>query len=153
VDNDKAISTLNDLIETCRDGQNGFKEAADNVKNPELKSFFTQCAAERAQCVSALGGEVRRLGGDPEKSGSTAGALHRVWMDIKGTFTGKDDHAILSECERGEDSAVDAFRDALKNQDLPSNILTIVQQQLTVIQRTHDRIKQMRDAKAASSKS
>ena len=152
MDNDKAISTLNDLIETCRDGQKGFKEAADNVKNPELKSFFTQCASERAQCISELGLEVRRLGGDPEKSGSTAGALHRAWMDIKGTLTGKDDHSILSECERGEDSAVDAFRDVLKNQNLQSNTLTLVQQQLTIIQRTHDRIKQMRDAKAASSK-
>ena len=153
MDNDKAISTLNDLIETCRDGQKGFKEAADNVKNPELKSFFTQCASERAQCINELGLEVRRLGGDPEKSGSTAGALHRAWMDIKGTLTGKDDHSILSECERGEDSAVDAFRDALKDQNLPSNIQPVVQQQLTTIQQTHDRVKQMRDAKAAASKS
>jgi uncharacterized protein (TIGR02284 family) len=153
VNNDKTISTLNDLIETCRDGQNGFKEAAENVKNPDLKSFFNQAASERAQCVNELEVEVRRLGGNPEKSGSTAGALHRVWMDIKGTLTGKDDHAILSEAERGEDSAVSAFKDALKSQNLPSNILTIVQRQFTIIQQTHDRVKQMRDAKAATSRS
>ncbi len=150
--NDKAISTLNDLIETCSDGVNGFKEAAENVKNPDLKTFLNQCAAERQQCISELGLEVRRLGGDPEKTGSTAGTLHRVWMDLKGTLTGKDDHAILSECERGEDSAVSAFKDAVNSGNLPSNILPVVQRQLTTIQQAHDRIKQMRDAKAATTR-
>jgi len=153
VDNSKAINTLNDLIQTCRDGLVGFGEAAENVKNPQLKSFFNQAASERAACVQELELEVRRLGGDPSKSGSTAGTLHRVWMDIKGTLTGKDDHAILNEAERGEDSAVSAFRDALKSGNLQGNLLTLVQRQLTIIQQTHDRVKQMRDAKAATTRS
>src|SRR5258707_8783570 len=133
MNNKKIVSTLNDLIETCRDGLNGFKEAAENVKSPDLKNFFTQISNERAKCVQELQLEVRRLGGDAEKSGSTAAALHRVWMDIKGTFTGKDDHTILVECERGEDSAVDAYKDAIK-QGLPTSLLTIVQQQFQTIQ-------------------
>ncbi len=151
MDNKKVVSTLNELIETCRDGLDGFKEAAQNVKNPELKSFFNDAATERAYCVQELQTEVRRLGGEAEKTGSTAGAIHRVWMDIKGTLTGKDDHSILSECERGEDSAVSAFRDVLKERNLPGNLLTIVERQLQIIQKTHDRVKQMRDAKSATS--
>jgi uncharacterized protein (TIGR02284 family) len=150
MDNKKIVSTLNDLIETCRDGLNGFKEAAENVKSPDLKTLLTQISNERAKCVQELQLEVRKLGGEAEKSGSTAGALHRVWMDVKGTLTGKDDHTILVECERGEDSAVGAYKDAIKL-GLPPNILTIVQQQYETIQRDHDRIKQMRDSKAATS--
>jgi uncharacterized protein (TIGR02284 family) len=151
MDNKKVVSTLNELIETCRDGLDGFKEAAENVKNPELKSFFNNAATERAYCVQELQTEVRNLGGEAEKTGSTVGAIHRVWMDIKGTLTGKDDHSILSECERGEDSAVSAFRDALKEGNLPPNVLSIVERQLQIIQKTHDRVKQMRDAKSATS--
>lgn len=151
MDNNKIISTLDDLIETCRDGQNGFKEAAENVKSPDLKSFFNECSTERAQFVNELQLEVRRLGDDPAKTGSTAGALHRVWMDIKGTFTGKDDHSILSECERGEDSAVEVYRDALKL-GLPSTIQQLIERQFQSVKVTHDRVKQMRDAKAASSR-
>ena len=150
MDNDKVISTLNDIIEICRDGQNGFKEAAENVKSTDLKSFFNECSTERAQFVSDIQLEVRRLGGDPQKTGSTAGALHRVWMDIKGTFTGKDDHAILSECERGEDSAVEAYREAIKL-SLPLTIQQLLERQFQSVRQTHDRIKQMRDAKAAGS--
>ena len=151
MDNKKVVSTLNELIETCRDGQNGFKEAADNVKNPELKSFFNQASAERAQFLRELEVEVRRLGGDPEKSGSTTAAIHRVWMDLKGTFTGKDDHSILAECERGEDSAVDAYKEVINSKVLPSNLLLIVERQFQSVQQTHNRVKQMRDAKAATS--
>src|SRR4026209_431556 len=113
MDSKKITSTLNDLIETCRDGQNGFREATENVKSPDLKAFLNEVPTERAQVVNELQLEVRRLGGEPETTGSAAGALHRAWMDIKGTLAGKDDHTILVECERGEDSAVEAYTDAL----------------------------------------
>jgi uncharacterized protein (TIGR02284 family) len=151
MDTDKVISTCDDLIETCRDGQNGFKEAAENVKSPELKTFFNEVAAERAQFVNELQLEIRRLGGEPAKSGSAAGALHRAWMEIKGTLTGKDDHAILAECERGEDSAVEAYRDALKL-GLPTAINQTVERQFQSVKQVHDRVKTMRDAKAAASR-
>ena len=149
MDNDKVISTLNDLIETCRDGQEGFKESSENATSPDLKRFFVEASRERARFVGELQQEVRTLGGNPEKSGSTAGALHRVWMDIKGTLTGKDDASILNEAERGEDSAVKAFEDALK-QGLPANSRSTVQRQFSEIKLTHDRVKQMRDSKSAS---
>jgi len=151
MDSKKAVSTLNDLIETCRDGQNGFKEAAENVTSPDLKTFLNQIAMERAQFVNELQLEVRTLGGDPQKSGSATAAIHRGWIDIKGTLTGKDDHSILSECERGEDSAVEAYKDALKL-DLPSNIRSTIERQFQSVKLVHDRVKQMRDSKAAASR-
>lgn len=151
MDNDKVISTLNNLIETCRDGQNGFKEAAENVASPELKTFFHQVALERSQLVGELQQEVQRLGGNPENTGSTAAALHRAWMDIKGSLTGKDDHSILSECERGEDSAVDAYKDALKDENLPSNLRSTVERQFRSILEVHNRVKQLRDSRSATS--
>ncbi|MFL6215434.1 MAG: PA2169 family four-helix-bundle protein [Blastocatellia bacterium] len=151
MNNDKAVSTLNDLIETLRDGQNGFKEAAENAQNPDLKTFFNQVSLERAQMVGELQQEVHALGQDPENSGSAAAALHRTWMDIKGTLTGRDDKAILNECERGEDSAVRTFQDALKDQDLPTNLRTLIDHQFRQVKLVHDRVKQMRDAQSAVS--
>jgi uncharacterized protein (TIGR02284 family) len=151
VDNNNVTSTLNNLIETCRDGQNGFKEAAENVESPELKTFFNKVSLERAQFVGELQQEVLRLGGDPENTGSTAAAIHRTWMDIKGSLTGRDDHSILSECERGEDSAIDAYKDALKDENLPSNLRSVVERQFSSIQEVHNRVKQLRDSRSATS--
>lgn len=149
MDNDKTIGILNDLIETCRDGQEGFKEAAENSKSPDLKTFFKERSQERARCVSELQQQVQALGGDPEKAGSTAGALHRAWINVKGTFTGKDDGAILNEAERGEDSAVKNFEEAL-NMGLPPNVRTVLEREYRTVKNSHDRVKQMRDARSAS---
>ena len=150
MDSKKVITSLNDLIETCRDGLVGFTEAADNVKRPDLKTFLNQIATDRAQFVTELQLEVRNLGGEPQKSGSTTATIRRAWLDLKGTFVGKDDHSILSECESAEDSTVDVYKDALK-QGLPANILPTVERQFQSIKQVHDRVKQMRDSKAAAS--
>src|SRR5688572_31469331 len=101
--NDEVISTLNGLIEICKDGQDGFKTAAEGVERSELKTLFYEFSQQRATFAGELQNEVRRLGGDPEKSGSVAASLHRGWIDIKSAVTGKDDNAVIAECERGED--------------------------------------------------
>jgi uncharacterized protein (TIGR02284 family) len=142
--NDKAISVLNNLIETVKDGEKGFRTAAEGLKNPQTKSLFGEYASQRAQMARELQDEVRRLGGDPEKSGSTSGALHRGWIDIKSVVTGKDDHAIVAEAERGEDVAKNVYDEALK-EPLPASAQTIVQQQAAKVRIAHDRVREIRD--------
>ncbi|PYS46022.1 MAG: aldehyde dehydrogenase [Acidobacteria bacterium] len=147
-DNDKVISTLNNLIETCKDGEQGFRTAADGVKNGELKTLFLAYSQQRVQFAGELQNEVLRLGGDPEKTGSVAATLHRGWLDIKAAVTGEDSGAIISECERGEDSAVRNYEDALK-EDLPENILSIIERQFTEVKEAHDRIRALKRAEGA----
>jgi uncharacterized protein (TIGR02284 family) len=144
VQNDNAISVLNNLIETCKDGEQGFRTAAEGLKDPQTKALFSEYARQRAQMSRELQDEVRRLGGDPEKSGSTAGALHRGWMDIKSAVTGKDDHAIVAEAERGEDVAKEVYEKAL-NEALPASAQAIVRQQAVKVREAHDRVRAIRD--------
>jgi uncharacterized protein (TIGR02284 family) len=63
---------------------------------------------------------------------------------LKSALTGNDDHAILAEAERGEDTAVKSYRDAL-SKDLPSDIHMVVEQQYREIQQTHNTVKALRD--------
>jgi len=107
VNREELIEYLNDLLETCRDGENGFQTAAEHVKDPELKKFFSQSSDQRAQFASELQSEVRQLGGIPAKTGSVSAAFHRGWMNIKSIVMGGSDDAIVAECERGEDAAVE----------------------------------------------
>ena len=141
---DKAISVLNNLIETAKDGEKGFKAAAEGLTAQDIKHRFLQYSRERAQMTSELQAEVRRLGGDPEHSGSMGGALHRGWLDIKSIVTGKDDHAILAEAERGEDVAKNAFEDALK-ESLPDSAKSLVQQQAVKVRQAHDDVRSLRE--------
>ena len=145
ITNDDVISTVNGLIETCKDGQEGFKQAAEGVESSQLKTAFYEFGQQRAQFVGELQGLVRELGGDPENAGTLAGALHRGWINIKSVVTGKDDAAILNEAERGEDVAKNAYKEALE-QNLPANIASVVQNQYSAIQTAHDKVKAMRDS-------
>ena len=145
------ISTVNSLIETLKDGQRGFKEAADAVKDPQLKTLFNEYSLQRSRFAGELQSEAVRLGESrPEDSSSVTGAMHRAWIDLKSAVTSGDDHAILAECERGEDSAVKEYRDAMGKEELSSPIRQIVSRQYTEVQNAHDRIKQLRDATKTS---
>ncbi|MGB7925850.1 MAG: PA2169 family four-helix-bundle protein [Pyrinomonadaceae bacterium] len=148
IDNNGVISTLNNLIETCKDGQNGFQTAAEGVKNSELKTLFNTYSQQRAQFAGELQGEVRRLGGDPEQTGSVAATLHRGWINIKSAVTGEDENAVISECERGEDSAVSNYKDAL-NENLPADVRAIVERQYAQVKEAHDRIRTLEKASGA----
>lgn len=145
--NDDVISTLNTLIETCKDGQDGFKTASEGIERSELKTVFYEFSQQRAEFSGVLQQLVRSLGGDPEQSGSMSAAVHRGWMDIKSLVTGKDEEAILNECERGEDFAKEAYADALKHA-LPANIADVVSQQSHAILAAHNRVKALRNAEA-----
>ena len=147
-DNDRVISTLNDLIETCKDGQEGFRQAAEGVKHGELKTLFHTYSQQRAQFAGELQNEVRRLGGDPETTASTAGALHRGWINLKAALTGEDEGAVISECERGEDAAVGSYRDALEG-ELPNDLRAIVERQFAEIKEAHDRMRALERATGA----
>ncbi|MEP6786850.1 MAG: PA2169 family four-helix-bundle protein [Acidobacteriota bacterium] len=143
--NDSVISTLNGLIETCKDGEEGFRDAAEGVERSDLKTTFYEFSQQRAQFVGVLQEIVRSLGGEPETGGSMTGAIHRGWIDLKSAITGKDEGAILNECERGEDSAKASYTKALEY-NLPANVSDVIRQQSQAIQAAHNKIKALRDA-------
>ena len=149
---DKSISILNDLIETCKDGQQGFATAAKDAKDAELGRVFSQYAEQRANYIRELQNRVRSLGGDPDKHGSVSGTLHRGWINLKAAVSSDEPHAVLSECERGEDAAVANYRDAMKQTELDTESRALVQRHAAGVQEAHDRIKQLRDSVAYAHK-
>ncbi|WP_447793753.1 MULTISPECIES: PA2169 family four-helix-bundle protein [Pseudomonas] len=151
--NKDAISVLNDLIETSKDGQEGFKTCAEDIKHPELKNLFIQRSADCAAAAAELQAAVRSLGGDPETSTSVSGDLHRRWVDVKAMFTDKDEEVVLNEAERGEDHALKAYKDALEkiSKDNLVSIRDIVERQYHGVQRNHDQVKALRNQARARS--
>jgi uncharacterized protein (TIGR02284 family) len=141
---DNIPSILNDLVETSKDGEKGFRTAADDTKNAELKSIFMRRAEDCAKGASDLQQIVVRLGGKPEQGGSVAGAMHRGWVDVKSKVADRDDLAILEECERGEDVAKAKYRKALE-ETLPDDIRAVVQRQYDGVVKNHDQIRDLRD--------
>lgn len=141
---DNTTSILNDLIETSKDGEEGFRAAAEDTKNAELQPLFLRRAGDCATGASELQQLVTRLGGKPEDSGTVAGAVHRGWVNLKAAVSSRTDLAILEECERGEDVAKASYTKALK-ETLPEDIRVVVQRQYDGVVKNHDQIRDLRD--------
>ncbi|HYN54277.1 MAG TPA: PA2169 family four-helix-bundle protein [Methylotenera sp.] len=144
LNNEDTISTLNNLIEISKDGEEGFRKAAESVDDPQLKTFFLDRSKEVKESVFELQELVRDLGGKPAESTSIGGYLHRRWIDLKTAILSNDNLAVLNEVERGEDVALNAYVDAA-NKELPPQVVLVVLRQLTGARRNHDLVKQLRD--------
>jgi uncharacterized protein (TIGR02284 family) len=136
-------SVLNDLIETNKDGYEGFKKAATDAKTPALKTLFAQYASEREANSRELQNIVNGLGENAETSGSIAGGLHRGWISLKEAVSQRTDKAIIDECEAGEDAAMKNYREAL-TKGLPSDIQAIVEKQFAKVQAAHNRVRDLK---------
>jgi uncharacterized protein (TIGR02284 family) len=148
--NKDIIETLNDLIETSKDGEYGFNACAKHVSTSELKSLFIQRAIECQRAAAELQPFVLQYGGKPEHDGTVAGKLHRGWVAVRGSLTGYSDAAVLEECERGEDAALARYRKALKQDALPPALRAVIERQLVGVQRNHDQVKLLRDQHKAT---
>jgi len=149
MDEKNALSVVEDLIETCKDGQKGYQDAASHAKRSDLKTYFNQQSLERASFAGELEAILIQLGKPDKKvSGSVAASLHRAWIDTKVSL-GAGDHSIVESVEAGEDNAKEAYQKAIAK-DLPENIAQIVRRQAASVQRAHDKVKSLRDTTAAA---
>jgi uncharacterized protein (TIGR02284 family) len=147
--NDDAIKTLNDLLESCRDGEYGFRECAEHTQADHIKTVLHQRAGDCQSAAAELYQLIVDLGGEPDEGGTVSEALHRGWVAVKGTLSGYSDYDMLDECERAEDVALGQYRKSLK-QNLPLNVKAVVERQARGAQLNHDQIKALRDSHKAS---
>jgi uncharacterized protein (TIGR02284 family) len=148
--NDEVIDTLNDLIETCKDGEYGFRTSSEHAKSPELKTVLLDRASDCQRGASELQSLVTQLGGEADTSGSTLGAMHRGWVAVKATLSTYDDKAIMEECERGEDTALTSYRNALAK-PLPPQVHAVVDRQYQGVKRNHEQVRELRNRLRAAS--
>ncbi|WP_423146587.1 ferritin-like domain-containing protein [Rubrolithibacter danxiaensis] len=136
----KIIAHLNHLLSICKSGKHGYQAAAKNAQDEDLKNFFSSVSIEREKYIQALKYEVRKAGGDPDKSEVTLGTLHRTWMDVKSAFSAEDDKVNLEACITGEKAALQAYKEVLEKALLPADTRNLIALQKTRIEKVLSRI-------------
>ncbi len=139
------IDTLSHLIERCKDGVRGFRTAAHDVEDQELKHLFEKLAVQRDHNITELQDYLHRMGHTASEATSIEGTLHRAWIDLSSALAAKDRKRVLEECERGEDYAVSAYRKALEVEGLPGEVHSLIQKQAGIVQASHDQIRDLRN--------
>jgi uncharacterized protein (TIGR02284 family) len=146
MDDSEVVGVLNDLIETCKDGEYGFAKCAERVNTAALKDLMLKRSAGCRSAARELQSLVVRHGGEPAERGSVLGALHRGWVSMADVLSANADHSVLAECERGEDAALARYRHALASPGLPLGVREVIERQCDGVQANHDRIRQLRDS-------
>ena len=140
----ESVEIVKDLIETCRDSQNGYLHAASQVEDPRLMAYFHEQSLKRGSFAVELGEASTRLGDvDASDTGAVAGVMHRAWFELKGDL-GAGNHEILVSVEQGEDRAKKMYENAM-NAALPEMLLAIIREQYASVQAAHHRIRDWRD--------
>ena len=134
------ITTINTLTATLIDSVNGYREAAENSESGRFQQMFREFADERSRSCEDLRAEVRRLGGDPEDSGSTMGKTHQAWLNLKSAITGRDEQSIVNEVERGEDYLKEKFEKALESDMLSGESRAAVERAYQSVRKGHDQV-------------
>jgi uncharacterized protein (TIGR02284 family) len=149
---DNAVRILNELLTVSRDSEAGFQLAAMDVTEPDLARMFAEYSAQRAKFVTELEQRLRVLRAEPIKGGNPLAALHRRWLDLQAALAANEIHAILAECERGEDMALTAYKTALAETDIDEETRRLIQSQYESVQAAHDRVRQLRDSATYASR-
>ena len=139
---------LKSLINILQDSQKGFADIGDHLKDETLKRYFLAESLKRANFRAELENELHRVGvHDVKETGTTTGAIHRVWADLKAKLGGGD-HTLLDTAEQGEDVAKKAYEDAL-NRELPLPLRQLLVEQQAHVLSSHDYVRTHRDSLVA----
>jgi uncharacterized protein (TIGR02284 family) len=112
---------------------------SDNVEHIE------NALRVRAQFASELQDQLHHLRlKEVDESGTTTGALHRTWADLKAKLGGGD-HTLLVTAEKGEDEAKEAYQKAT-SLHLPDDIDDLLRRQQQHIIQAHNKVRAWRDA-------
>jgi len=141
----KTEETLRSVIEILIDGQKGFETIGERLTDPTLKRYFLAESLRRAQFRGDLEEVLHQEGiHDIKEGGTVTGNLHRGWDELK-AMLGVGDHTLLASAEAGEDSAKEAYAEALKEKDLPLPVRQMLSTQAAHIQSVHDYVRAARD--------
>jgi uncharacterized protein (TIGR02284 family) len=140
------IAIIEKLIETCKDGENGYREAAQHVKNAALKRFMEEQSETRGRFARELKDELSRMPG-ARSEGSAAGAAHRTLIGLQALLGGSD-RALMNSVRQGERSALDSYETALKAA-LPPQLENIVRRQAGSIREACDKAISWREDQVA----
>ena len=137
-----------ELVETLKDGERGFAEAAEKLRDSEHAEWATtlqRFSEQRAGFWREIVDLGHAYGDDVDESGTVAAAVHRGWIALKDAVTGDDAEAVLKAALTGEDHAVSEYEDALK-MDLSAGFREVVVRPQAAVVAARDEVKALQVA-------
>ena len=137
-----------ELVETLKDGERGFAEAAEKLRDgdhPEWATTLQRLSEQRAGFHREIVSLGHDYGEDVDESGTLAAKVHRGWISLKDALTGDEPDGVLKAALTGEDHAVSEYEKALQ-QDISPGFREVVSRQLAAVRVARDEVKALQIA-------
>ncbi len=135
---------LNDVVSLLKAGKNYYRESAESVEDPSVKSVFSEMAAVRSAAITELSSKIEGLGDDPSGA-SWAEQAREFYTSAKSLVTDKTE-TLVTALEEHEDRTLEQIRDALKDVENPE-AQRILSRHLDTFQSTHAKMKSLKRSK------
>lgn len=153
MNNEKTTDILNDILNITNDRIAGFETVEGKVweSYSDLKGEYDHMISESKIMKNELINLIQDKGGKADDSSTTAGALHRTWIDLKNSFTGgSNEKSTLENVVYGEKNAIEAYEKALASGDLCSESTKLLSDQLRLLRESYTKFKNIEDYKKKS---
>lgn len=131
-------STINPLVTSNRDAVEGYQKAAELLTDEQYTQICHEFAEQRKRFIHELTSLMEQHGGVSTDTQSFADVVHDLWMEIRNTVN-SDDAAILAECDRGDEAAIELYQNAL-TEPLSNDVETLLRKQFAELKGAHERI-------------
>jgi uncharacterized protein (TIGR02284 family) len=128
---------LRRLLIVCKEGEDGFRAAADAATLPAFRGVLVKYARQRAQFARELCEEMVRLGEEVDEDLLTGRHLR--------ASDASEDHLLFALCETAEDAVKRAYEELLRRA-LPASLELVLRRQYHGIRDAHDHVRAVRDA-------
>ncbi|HEX9957701.1 MAG TPA: PA2169 family four-helix-bundle protein [Fibrella sp.] len=132
------LDQLNKLSTRSHDAEKGYQEAAESVKDAELKSMFLAQSRQRSEFAMEIDHEIQALGGEADNGTSLASDLHRAWINIKSAVSNSTDKAVVEECRRGDSEALNDYKEVLEQTDIAASTRELLLRQKSKVESAHE---------------
>jgi uncharacterized protein (TIGR02284 family) len=133
-ENTTVVRVLNQLIASCKDCENDFREGAELVQDTRLQLRLRHCEQLYAELAAELQAEERAYSLQPSESGTLTGALHRGWMSVRHALGRRSDDRVLRACLQRTESTRKLYQEAL-NVPFPPRLAALLAHHLSAINR------------------
>lgn len=137
------ISTLEHLLVRANNAREAYRNAAKNVHNRPMTSFFEEAALLHDQFCESLKQQITRLGGHPRDRTSLASDADRFWLDFASIIVRRNEAAILKNCAEAEKKAIDEYDKLISQRDLEENIQNMLSEQRDQAQQMYARVQEL----------
>lgn len=120
---------LEHLLIRTNNAREAYRNAAKNAHNRPMISFFEDAARLHEQFSEKLKQEIEKLGGTPKDKTTLDADADRFWLDFASIIVRRNEPAILENCAKAEQKAIEEYDKLMIQGDLDENVRNVLKDQ------------------------